>query len=107
MKNTGKTFEKTIEEVFNFMYSNYQNAKIEHDIKLESPDGLRQFDVVIRIKVPDGELITVIEGKDYRQKISIQKIDEFHSKMRDVNANKGILISKWVFPLKRFQKQND
>jgi hypothetical protein len=97
MQNTGKTFEKAIEEVFNFMYTNYPGATIENDVKINGPDGKRQFDVVINLKVPDGDLLTVIEGKDYRGKVSIQKVDEFHSKMKDVNANKGILISKMGF----------
>lgn len=104
MHNTGKSFEKAIEQVFNYMYHNYPNATIKHNVFLNGPDGKRQFDVVISITIPDGELVTVIEAKDYNSKLSIQKIDEFHSKMRDVNANKGILISKMGFSSKAISK---
>ena len=97
MQSTGKTFEKAIEEVFNFMYHNYPNTSIAHNVFLKSPDGDRQFDVVITIRIPDDEFVTVIEGKDYKSKVSVQKIDEFHSKMCDVNANKGIIVSKMGF----------
>jgi len=97
MQNTGKTFEKAIEEVFKLMYTNYPEATIQRDVFLNGPDGKRQFDVVITLKTPDDELITVIEGKDYKKKISVEKLDEFHSKMKDVKANKGILVSKMGF----------
>jgi hypothetical protein len=97
MKNTGKDFELAIYEIFGVLYRKYQDTTIEHDVYLDSPDGPRQFDVVIKVKIPDDELVIVIEGKDYNTKINITKLDGFHSKMSDVNASKGILISKKGF----------
>ena len=104
MKNTGKTFEKSIEEVFNFMYANYPEATIDRDVWLDSPYGKRQFDVVITIKIPDDKLIIVIEGKDYNKNLDVPVLDGFHSKMHDVKASKGIIVSKKGFSSKARQK---
>lgn len=98
MKNTGKTFEKAVEDIFKLMYHDFPGrTTIEQDVKLPSPDGPRQFDVVIKIRIPDGELTTVIEGRDYATKLNVTYIDGFNSKMTDVNANKGIMVSKLGF----------
>lgn len=53
----------------------------------------RQFDVTIRFKYGLHDYLTVIECKDYSSKVSVEKVDAFVTKARDINANKAVLIS--------------
>jgi hypothetical protein len=46
-KNTGLEFEKLAESIFNKLIKNPKYEKVEHNIKLEGADGLRQIDVLI------------------------------------------------------------
>ena len=41
--------------------------------------------------------MTIIECKDHVSKIPVKLIDELHSKMQDVNANKAVLVSRMGF----------
>jgi hypothetical protein len=104
MKNTGKTFEKAVEQIFKYMYANYSGITIDRDVWLSGPEGKRQIDVLITMQIPDDKIITVIEGKDYKTKVDIPTLDAFHSKMGDVKANKGIIVSKKGFSSKAILK---
>ena len=53
----------------------------------------RQFDITLRFKVGLHEYLTVIECKDYKDKISVEKIDAFVTKARDANASKAVFVS--------------
>ncbi|WP_421882408.1 restriction endonuclease [Methylibium sp.] len=57
----------------------------------------RQFDVTVRFKFGLHSYLTVIECKDYSSKVSVEKIDAFVTKTRDVNANKAVFISSHGF----------
>ncbi len=57
----------------------------------------RQFDVTVRFKFGLHSYLTVIECKDYSSKVSVDKVDAFVTKARDVNANKAVLISSRGF----------
>jgi len=57
----------------------------------------RQFDVTIRFKFGLHSYLTVVECKDYSSKVSVDKIDAFVTKARDVNANKAMFIASRGF----------
>jgi len=53
----------------------------------------RQFDVTLRFKVGLHDYLTVIECKDYKDRVPVEKIDAFVTKARDVNASKAVFVS--------------
>lgn len=53
----------------------------------------RQFDVAVRFKHGLHEYLTVIECKDYANKVSVDKVDAFATKTRDINANKAVMVA--------------
>jgi hypothetical protein len=53
----------------------------------------RQFDVTLRFKVGLHDYLTVIECKDYKDRVPVEKVDAFVTKARDVNANKAVFVS--------------
>jgi hypothetical protein len=88
------TFEKLTEDIFNKLSSNSEFERIDRNVKLNGKDGPRQIDILIRTEVCKIQILTIIECKDHNRKISVGAIDAFHSKLQDVNANKGIFITR-------------
>lgn len=104
MKN-GEGFEKLTELIFSRLVNNPEYESVSHNIKLEGEDGKRQIDVLLTSKITAGiEIKTIIECKDYKNKVSIGVIDKLHSVMQDVNANKGIVVSVKGFSSKAISK---
>lgn len=105
-KNTGIKFEKLAESIFNKLLKNPAYEKVEHNVKLKGAEGERQIDLLITSESFGIKFKTVIECRDFKNKLSISSIDGFHSKLLDVKANKGILISRKGFSSKAISKAN-
>ncbi len=89
----GTKFEKLTEQIFQQLIQNQKYEKVEHNVELEGKDGKRQIDVLITSNIAGFEIKTIIECKDYKNRISVGVIDALHSVMEDVNANKGIVVA--------------
>lgn len=103
-KNTGEDFEKLTESLFEQLKVLGNKYTIEHNVFLDSPDGKRQFDVLLKHSVAGFDFTTAIECKDYKSRVSIKEIDNFESKLKDVNVQKGILVSRKGFSSKAISK---
>ena len=53
----------------------------------------RQFDVTIKFKYGLYTFLTVIECKDYKSSVPLEKVEAFVTKALDAKANKGIMVS--------------
>lgn len=95
--NTGKGFEILAESIYKKLCAARAYEKVEHDVKLPGHDGDRQIDVLVTTNTIGLEIKIAIECKDYNCKISVGTVDAFHSKLMDIDVNKGILISKKGF----------
>lgn len=104
MKNTGKDFESLSHKIFSLLSKEDKYTSVELDVLLDSADGKRQFDVVIRSKVSGLNILTVIECRDYNKRLDVSNVDGFYSKLTDVNANKGVLVSRKGFSKTAKQK---
>lgn len=103
-KNTGLKFEKLAESIFNKLVKNPVYEKVEHNVKLTGADGDRQIDVLVSSESVGIKFKTIIECRDFKGKLSVSAIDGFHSKLLDVKANKGILISRKGFSSRAISK---
>jgi hypothetical protein len=65
------------------------------DEKLPGHDSktLRQIDVVIRGVVNQYQILIVVECRDEARPVDVGEVDAFVSVVRDVRANKGVMIS--------------
>jgi hypothetical protein len=86
MSTDWKKFERLVAAIH---YAETQGATI---IWNDTING-RQFDVTLRFKVGLHDYLTVIECKDYKEKVPVEKIDAFVTKARDVNASKAVFVS--------------
>ena len=79
-------------------------TSVEKNVFLEGVDGPRQIDILLRSTVANLKLLTVVECRDYGKRLDITQLDAFHSKLLDVNASKGVLVSRKGFSKKATAK---
>jgi hypothetical protein len=102
--NTGKTYEEMVLRVYQILCGAASFADVRHNVKLQGPDGERQIDVLVIHDHANVRYLTVIECKDFRGKVNVTYVDAFASKLLDVKANKGILVSRREFTKTAVQK---
>lgn len=71
-------------------------------------DG-RQFDVTIKFKHTNYSFLIVVECKDYKGKVPLEKVEAFATKSKSVKANKSVIVSSKGFQSGCFKcaKQNN
>lgn len=94
----GTTFEIVI-QVIQESLKNSNNTRISQGIELTDNAGLRrEFDVLIESIINNFALTIAIECKDYKNKVSIDKIEAFETKCNAVpQINKKVFISRSGF----------
>jgi hypothetical protein len=98
----GTAFEKAVASIQALLDT---SSDVTHNEKIVDRYGhSRQFDVVIRGKLGGYSLFGVIECKDTTSKVDIQVVDAFLTKVKDVNANFGIIASNSGFSKKALEK---
>jgi hypothetical protein len=97
INKTGKQFEILTKEIFELLSRNERYTSVEHNVQLESPDGLRQIDVLIRSKSTSLDLMTIVECKDHNRILSVEYIDAIYSKKQDVRADIAVLVARKGF----------
>ena len=80
-KNTGKPYEAFVKSIYDALTDDERFTSVELDVKLPSPDGPRQIDVLLRSRVAHFEIVTVIECRDYAKRLDITDVDGFISKL--------------------------
>lgn len=91
----GTEFETLAKDIFDLIAKGEPSTNIEGPkVFLDGTDGKREFDLVIRTRAAGLDFLTVVECRDHAKKLDVTHVDGFHSKMMDVNASKGVLISR-------------
>ena len=101
---TGKPYEEMVLSVYRILCNDASFTDVRHNVKLKGPDGERQIDVLVVHDHANVRYLTVIECKDFRGKVNVTYIDSFASKLIDIKANKGILVSRRGFTKTAVQK---
>lgn len=91
--------EKLIEEIHNELIP---DADIERNAQIWGHDSEcnREIDIAIRSKIGIYDLLIAIECKHHKRPIDIKSVGEFISTIRDIRANKGVMISTSGFTKK-------
>lgn len=86
-----KRFEKLIHQI----HTQFGADTVTLDQKLAGHDSktLRQIDVVIRGVINQYQILIVVECRDEARPVDVGGIDAFVSVVRDVRANKGVIIA--------------
>lgn len=87
-----KKFEKIVAGI-HVLKAEGAEVKFNDEIKGKRTDRKRQIDISLRFKQSYYDCLAIIECKDYDTKVPIEKVEAFRTKMEDVGAMKGIMVS--------------
>lgn len=97
MVNSGKNFERLTEEIYNKLIRDRRFEKVERNVRIKGPDGDRQIDILLTASTMGLEIRTIVECRDHLRKVDVEYLDSVESKMRDVKANKAVIVSRAGF----------
>ncbi len=75
----------------------HKAADVGADVKWNDVINGRQFDVSIRFRKGLYDHLTVVECKNYEKPVSVDKVEAFVTKSRDIRANVAVLASSSGF----------
>ncbi len=96
-KNTGKQFERLTRRIYELLAADEAYTSVEENVHLDSPDGPRQVDVVVRSQVCGHDILTIVECRDYSKNLDVTHVDGLHSKMQGVGAHNAVLVARKGF----------
>jgi hypothetical protein len=69
-------------------------AEVLHDVRLDGrlSKTKRQIDVLVRERIGQYEIQIIIDCKDYNKPVDVKGVEEFEGLLRDVGAQKGVLV---------------
>ena len=88
-----KRFEKLIHQIHTQLAPEGAVVRLDDKIIGCESNVERQLDVTIRVSVAQYKILIVVECKDESRPIDVGAMGEFASLLRDVKANKGVMIS--------------
>ena len=88
-----KRFEKIIHQLHSQLAPPDATVKLDDKVVGHESKVERQLDVTIRASIAQYKIFIVIECKDEGRPIDVGTMGEFGSLLRDVKANKGVMIS--------------
>ena len=94
---SGKPLETLTQKIFDLISKDDRYTTVEHDVRLDTPDGKYQIDVLIRSKVSGLDLMTIVECKDYNKIIARPHVLNLVSVRDAVLANKAVLVARKGF----------
>jgi hypothetical protein len=92
-----KRFEKLIHALHEQLVPKGATVTLDDKIMGSESGTLRQIDVSIRVTVSGYPLLIVVECKDWAEPVDLPEIDGFSAKLKDVGANKGVIVSATGF----------
>ena len=71
------------------------NAVITHDdhIKGHDSEKPRQIDITVKQNIGQYEILIAIDCKDYKVPVDVKDIEEFIGLIKDIRANKGVMVA--------------
>ena len=91
-----KRFEKVVNAIHELKLEGAE-VKFDDEIIGKRTGRPRQIDISARFRHGFYDYLIVVECKDYNGKIPIEKLEAFRSKIEDVGAQKGIMVSSGGF----------
>lgn len=101
-KNTGKPFEKLVQEIYQALLNydqpenGFKKINVEHNVTLNGKFGnTHQVDVYWEFMVADTTYSTVVEVKDWENPVKQEQMMAFVTKLNDIPGRpKGIFVSR-------------
>jgi hypothetical protein len=87
-----RRFEKLVAEVQQELAP---NAVVIHDDHIKGYDSeeLRQVDITVKQNIGQYEMLIAIDCKDYKVPVDVKDIEAFIGLVKDIRANKGVMVA--------------
>lgn len=86
-----KKFEKLVAKIQEYLSP---GAVVTHNDKIKGKSGrLRQVDVSIKQKIGQFKILIVMQCKDQKDPIDVNDVESFIGKIKDIEANRGAIVS--------------
>ena len=87
-----RRFEKLVAQVQKELAP---NAQVTHNDKIKGHNSreLRQIDITVKQKVGQYDILIAIDCKDYESPVDVNEIEGFIGLIRDIRANKGVMVA--------------
>ena len=92
-KNTGKPYEKLTQKIFSQIVNqnSVQNINVQHDVTLLGKTTSHQIDVYWEFEVGGLQYQTVIQAKDWKNKVKKEQMLAFKGILDDLpSGTKGV-----------------
>ncbi len=91
---TSKDYERVVQKVCREMMR-CPGVDIHHHATYKGKVSQRSIivDLAFEMYVLRAKLLVIIECKHYAQKVEVADVEEFHSKLDDIGAHKGIMVT--------------
>jgi len=100
-------YEKVTAKIYSLLSP---ESQVTHNDRIMGRDSSkeRQIDVSIRSQIAGHEVLVIVQCKDYKSKVNVDRVGEFQSVMRDVGAHRGILVTSVGYSdgAKNYAKKN-
>lgn len=96
-KNTGKEYEKLTQYIFDQIVNQQQvnTIDVQHDVLLQGKSTSHQIDVYWKFEVGGEEYSTIVQAKDWKNKVPQKEMLAFNDIIRDLPyGTKGIFVSQ-------------
>lgn len=99
-KNTGKSFEELVQNLYQSIVdledNGYRKIRVERDVKITGKSGVKhQIDVYWECELFGITHKTIIEVKDWKNKVKKEQIMSFYEKLQDIQGlPMGIFVAK-------------
>lgn len=69
-----------------------------HDVRMRGLSGHEhQIDIAYRFRIWATEFLVLVECKHYKNRVGVEEVLEFRSRIEDLRANKGVLVTSSDF----------
>ncbi|MDH2296034.1 restriction endonuclease [Cobetia sp. 1AS1] len=103
MSTTGREYELFVQNLIQALLNSeeilsHKNITVEQDKKIPDTNGnIRQFDIYWEYELAGVTYKTIIECKDYKSKVGVDKVDALVGKLQNFKDIKGLIATKGGF----------
>jgi len=95
--NTGISYEKLVTTIYEnlLQQEDVENLEIKHNAHIQGRTSAHQIDVYWRFKIGGVEYKTVVQCKDWKNKVSQTEVQAFDRILKDISGQpRGIMITR-------------
>jgi len=99
-KNTGIPYEMALQRIFQEIHDREtgRTIKVEQNVLVEGRSARHQIDLVWMVTIAGIDYLTIVQARDWNQKIKQEAVSAFNDILRDIPGQpRGIIVTRTGF----------